>query len=353
MKNDDIACDCMAGAGGLSEGFEQAGLNVAVANEINKHAAMTYKFNHPNTRMIEKDIRKIRTSEIIDITGNNIFLVAGGPPCQGVSFAGKRVINDPRNSLFKEFVKMVGKLEPKFFIMENVVGLLSIDNGNLIKSIESSFDNLGFFVSKRVFNAVDFGVPQSRKRLFIFGSRKSKHDINSFQIMKSNPVSTFTAISDLDFLKAGESAQRYMKEPRNSYQVEMRKNSRMLHNHDAPKHKKNTLERFSAMEQGQSVSTLPSRLRIKKMVMFRIKANEPARTVTTLPDDYIHYRQDRILTVREIARLQSFGDTYVFLGPKSTGGLRRREECPQYTQVGNAVPPLMAKGIGEWLKTLN
>jgi DNA (cytosine-5)-methyltransferase 1 len=353
MAKEYLACDFFAGCGGLSEGLEQAGLKVAVANEINKHASMTYKINHPNTKMIEKDIRKVKAREVIDITGPDIFLVAGGPPCQGVSIAGRKDINDPRNLLFKEFIKMVGKLEPRFFLMENVTGLLIINKGNFIREIEKHFEDIGYFVSKRTFNSIDFNVPQSRRRIFIIGSRKGKYDINSMIIKKTRVVTASDAIGDLDFLKAGKSSQKYLKPPSTDYQVMMRSGSMILHNHEAPRHNMLTMKRFSMLRQGESINSLPSHLRIKKKVMYRLNASEPARTVTTLPDDCIHYNQNRILTVRETARLQSFKDSYVFFGPKSTGGLRRKVDCPQYSQVGNSVPPLLAREIGKWLLSLN
>lgn len=352
MPRELVACDFFAGAGGLSDGLRQAGIRVAVANEINKCAAMTYRYNHPNTKMIEKSIKEVKAREVFDAVGTKIFLVAGGPPCQGVSLAGRRDINDPRNLMFKEFIRMVGRLEPRFFLMENVVGLLSMNNGKLIGSIEKSFDDAGYYVSKRILNAADFGVPQNRRRIVVFGCKKGKHDINSMLISKTRPLAMQYAIGDLDFLKAGESSTRYLKPPSTNYQVSMRGRMKILHNHEAPHHNRQTIKRFSALRQGQTVRDLPPSLRIRKIVMCRLKASLPARTVTTLPDDYIHYRRDRILTVREMARLQSFSDSYVFLGPKSTGGLRRKKDCPQYTQVGNAVPPLMAKTIGKWIRMI-
>ena len=352
MEKEYIACDFFSGAGGLSEGLKDAGIKVAVANEINKHAAMTYNFNHPNTFLFQKDIREIKSREVIDITGNDIFLVAGGPPCQGVSLAGRRDINDSRNSLFREFAMVVGKLEPRFFLMENVVGLLSMNKGRLIESIEKLFNEIGYNVSKRVFNSVDFGVPQNRRRLFLFGSRKDKDDINSMHAKKTEIITTWDAISDLDFLKSGEFTQNYMKPPLTNYQKEMRKNSKVLYNHKAPKHNKSTMRRFSMLREGQSIKDLPQHIRIKKRVMYKLRKSEPSRTITTLPDDYVHYNQNRILTVREMSRLQSFKDSYVFFGPKSTGGLKRKIDCPQYTQVGNAVPPFMGKGISEWILSI-
>jgi DNA (cytosine-5)-methyltransferase 1 len=349
---DPVAVDLFAGAGGLSEGLGQGGFKVSVANEINKHAAATYRYNHPNTAMVEKDIRELKAVEITDIAGDEIFLVAGGPPCQGVSFAGRRRADDPRNLLFAEFVRMVGNLEPNFFIMENVVGLLSFGNGTILQKIETSFADMGYFVSKRILNSADFGVPQIRKRVFIFGSKKRKHDINSMPVNKGDPLNVEDAIGDLDFLKAGEFTTKYLKPAQTDYQTEMRKNSIILYNHEAPTHKTKTLNRFSAMKQGQCAKDLPRGLKTRKLVMFRLISSEPSRTIATLPDDYVHYRQNRTITVREMARLQSFRDSYAFLGPRSTGGSKRRTDCPQCSQVGNSVPPFVARAIAEWVRNL-
>jgi DNA (cytosine-5)-methyltransferase 1 len=347
-----VACDFFAGAGGLSEGLHQAGIAVRFANELNKDAALTYNQNHRGTFVAQKNIKNVRSSEVFDVSGSNIFLVAGGPPCQGVSLAGRRDLGDPRNLLFREFVKMVGKLSPKFVMMENVVGLLSMDGGRLIGEIERSLEDLGYRVSKRILNASDFGVPQNRKRVVIFCGNKRKHDINLMPISRTQKITVWDAISDLDFLASGEASTIYLKEPATDYQVWLRGNTKILCNHEASKHGKRALARFSKLKQGQSIKDLPQNLRMKKMVMYRLRPNEPARTITTLPDDLVHYKQDRILTVRETARLQSFPDSYVFFGPRTTGGMRRKSETPQYTQIGNAIPPLMAKSLGIWLKGL-
>jgi DNA (cytosine-5)-methyltransferase 1 len=129
----------------------------------------------------------------------------------------------------------------------------------------------------------------------------------------------------------------------------MRNGSKILFNHEAPRHNKKVVRRFSMLRPGQAIHDIPENIKTRKLVLYRLDKDERARTVTTLPDDYIHYSKNRILTVRELARLQGIRDSYIFLGPKSTGGKQRKASCCQYTQVGNAVPPLMAKAIGEWL----
>ena len=281
MPNGNVACDLFAGAGGLSEGLRWAGFDIRVANEINNHAALTYRLNHPDTVMIERDIRKVNAKEITDVSGTDILLVAGGVPCQGVSTAGRRGLDDPRNKLFMEFVKMVRKLDPGFFLLENVVGLLSMDGGRLVEKIEKHLASSGYFCSRRVFDATSFGVPQRRRRVFIFGCKDGKHDINDMETKSIVSVSVSDAIGDLDFLKAGESSKEYVKQPTTGYQKRMRNGQDVLHNHEAPRHSASTMKRFSMMRPGASIKDIPQKLRIRKRDMFRLKRSEPARTVTT------------------------------------------------------------------------
>jgi len=353
MKSAPIAIDLFAGCGGITEGLKQAGFSVVVANEIQHHAAMTYAFNHPETKVLEKDIRNVEIAEIMDIAGSFPFLVAGGPPCQGFSMAGRRNPRDPRNELPAQFVKMIQGLEPKFFLMENVPGMLSMDKGRIMEGLQKSFEEAGYFVTKRIFNAADFGIPQLRKRVFIFGCKRGNHDINSMKYAKMKTPNIEEAIGDLDFLGPGEKSARYLCQPKTPYQTKMRNGTNQLFNHDAPKHSATVVTRFSKLKPGQTQKDLKASFRTKKMVLYRFRREDIARTITTLPEDFVHYSQPRILTVREFARLQSFQDSYIFFGPKATGGLGRKKDCPQYSQVANAVPPLLMREVGKWITSLN
>lgn len=348
MKN-IIAMDLFAGAGGLSEGLEQAGFNVAVANETNEWAAMTYAKNHPETILVRKDLRKVRSTELVRLIGKKPLLITGGPPCQGFSMAGRRRIGDPRSHLFFEFLKKIKEIRPKFILAENVIGLLTFAQGSVIKRIEKELQEMDYHVSKRILNASDFGVPQSRKRLFIFGSLGKKLDINDMKIRKIKKVSVKDAIDDLSFLGMGESSVIYKKNIISPYQKRMRGGRKKLYNHQSSNHRNLIMKRFSKLKAGKGMCELSHRLKTKKRNLMRLKSNTPAPTITTIPDDYVHYDLDRTLTVRECARIQSFCDNYVFLGGRTTGGIRRLVQCPQYTQVGNAVPPFMAKWIGRWI----
>jgi DNA (cytosine-5)-methyltransferase 1 len=311
--------------------------------------------------MIEGDIVEIGDSKIIPAIkeekekNGEIDLIAAGPPCQGFSLAGRRDINDKRNSLFKELVKIVHEIKPRFFLMENVKGILSMDGGRVITAIETAFQGKGEYAVKHyVLNAVWFGVPQYRERVFILGRKDGIIPLPPVDV--DNPPTEVTtvgeAISDLDFLEAGQESTTYLKPPESQYQVEMRKNCSLhdLRNHEAPRHTKIVIDRFSQFKEGQTMKDIPEKWQTKKRNVFRFDRNRPSWTLTTLPDDYIHYSRNRIPTVREFARIQSFPDHYVFNGKKSTGGLKRRVDVPQYSQVGNAVPPLLAKGVGLCIK---
>jgi DNA (cytosine-5)-methyltransferase 1 len=351
METELKAVDLFAGAGGLSEGLKEAGFHVVLANEKQKDAVLTYKMNHPETKIIEGDILEVGESEIIPSIKGEIDLIAGGPPCQGFSLAGRRNLNDKRNVLFKELLKIVSEVRPKVFLMENVKGLLSMDDGKIIKSIENSFRCEGYNVKTFVLNAAWFGVPQYRERVFIIGG-KDGITPSELQIPYSKEVSVGEAISDLDFLGNGESSEVYKKAPESFYQIAMRKNvsKSSLKNHEATKHDKKVVERFSQFKENQTMREIPREWQTKKLMVYRFDRKKPSRTLTTLPEDFIHYSRNRIPTVREFARIQSFPDHYIFYGPKSTGGLRRRKDVPQYSQVGNAVPPLLAKAVGLYIK---
>ena len=397
-----IVLDVFSGAGGMSEGFIQAGFDVAFACDINKMAELTYMNRHEQLGFkskfacinIEKFAEKKFLKEFLE--GNKIDVVCGGPPCQGFSLAGKRDKCDPRNILFRSYIKVIKNVKPKYFVMENVEGILSmkfdefvgvsgtIYNNNTVPEIlTKEFYKIGYHVEWRVLQANDYGVPQSRKRVFFLGHKIKKTKDGGYKSLITPPVfpvrsvdkniSANEAIDDLSFLEHSHSSSSYNTLVNISeYQKESIKgrtprvhgetiNSKTIFNHQASRHSKLVVERFNQICQGESLVAVRERLgqevwgkiQTKKLRCQRIKSNEPSPTVLTLPDDLVHYSKNRIMTVREFARLQSFDDSFQFLGKRTTGGDKRKIELPQYSQVGNAVPPLMAKAVAmEILKAI-
>jgi len=352
-----------AGAGGLSEGLLAAGINVAVAVESHPHPALTHAFNHPDTTVLCGDIREISARRIRDQlerkTGQrNPDIVVGGPPCQGFSVAGKRKRTDPRNKLLEQFARLVEQLSPKVFVFENVPGLFKLYGGRALHKLMDQLWKKGYVfhgldnnseyypTDYPVFDASKFGVPQKRKRLVLIGFKEGLADNLTVDWRRGRPVSVDSAIGDLDFLTGGLESHTYGKIPTTNYQRDRRSNCSHLFNHLATKHHQNTVKVFRHFMPGDTVNCLPADLRTKKQRVLRLKPECASPAVLALPDDYIHPSLNRILTVRELARLQSFDDDYVFFGKRTTSDKNRRVDVPQYTQVGNAVPPLLARSLG-------
>ena len=361
--------DLFCGAGGFSEGFKKAGFDILFGFDKCAQAIDTFGYNITKNCQFG-DIRGYTPEDILDIAGlkrNEIDVVIGGPPCQGFSVAGMMKIDDERNFLYKNFIDFIGYTKPKLFVMENVPAILSHDKGAILQDIEKQFKKIGYIPTKQKLNSVTYGVPQSRERLFIAGSKhgdhcfppiqthdlpKNKKNGNS-EIITTNYTTVADAISDLLLGNSrGQAEMDYTLDPQSQYQEDRRKESKKLYNHEGSKHTKTVIERFSMFKEGDKISDLPAEYKTNKLVVKRLDRNLPSPTVMTLPDDMIHYCEPRILTVREMARLQSFDDTFRFIGKRTTGGHLRKKECPQYTLVGNAVPPLLAKAIAtELLKS--
>lgn len=346
------AIDLFSGCGGMSLGLEKAGFDVLYANDINADALKTYKHNFPKVIVEQGDISKIDPLHVTKLLkGKKIHLIAAGTPCQGFSTSGRRNPNDPRNKLFNQLLKFVKTFKPRIFVMENVSGLLSMDGGNTFEKIKNHFESAGYHVKHRVISASDFGVPQNRNRVFIVGTRKNISGKKLFPRATQRTVVTVKdAISDLAFLVINEKAGKYKTPPQSKYQKLMRMNSIVLHNHESSNHSYKIQKRFSAIPPGKDGRNVLKNSGTNKRDYYRLHPKRPSRTVTTLPEDLIHYYKNRIPTVRELARLQSFPDSFVFFGPRTTGGRSRKYDCPQYTQVGNAVPPLMACAVFKRLK---
>ncbi len=361
--------DLFSGCGGMSLGFEMAGLPSIVANEIDEWAGDTFEKNHPNTRLYRGDIRDIKDWDSLipsEIQGN-IDGVIGGPPCQGFSLSGNRDAHDPRNSLFMDFLRCVKHFQPKFFVMENVPGLLSMktaDRSSVIEIILSEFSKAGYKTSYSILNAAWFGAPQLRERVFIIGV-DAKYPFNESlifpqpQVQPDDYVTVNMAVSDLPQIKSGEGSelQEYASAPQNDYQVWARQNSIGVFNHVAMRHTDRLIERFKVIKAGQSVADVSEEHsalkrgnpKIKSGKVFgqnnmRVFPNLPSPTVAaSFQSNFIHPYLNRNFTAREGARLQSFPDNYIFMGKRTT--MSWEKSLSQYQQIGNAVPPLLAKAI--------
>ena len=239
--------DLFAGVGGLSLGFEMCGFETVIANEYDASIAEAYIKNRKNSKMIVEDIQNLPIEETFGKYRGKVDLIVGGPPCQGFSQKGKRKsMNDPRNFLFRYYVDVVATVKPKYFVMENVPGLLTTEGGLFKKEIMTLFGDLGYAVNADVLCAADYGVPQNRRRTFIIGKLDSNIPVEMPR-KHDKKTTIWEAISDLAYLESGEGAeeQAYLKEPQSEYQKLMRQNSDMLYSHVATNHSKIALERLA------------------------------------------------------------------------------------------------------------
>lgn len=405
--------DLFAGCGGLSLGLSLAGLRGVFAVERDKMAFSTLSANLLEGRDIpapqfawpswlEKkawsidDILEQHPSELSQLKGK-VHVLTGGPPCQGFSFAGKRLESDPRNKLFEKYVEMVEAILPAALVLENVPGMkvahttkswkalgIQVKPQSYYDKLVESLTKVGYQVLGRIMDSSLFGVPQKRPRLIVIGIRK---DLaihlqggvgRAFELLENarvgqldelglpENVSSWDAISDLELGHAGtrpctDPSSRTgffdiaYAGPRTPYQRLMHagKGTTSLDSARLAKHKPEVRARFEKIINDPdctkgSLMNLAQREKygLKKHRICLMRASSPAPTITTLPDDVLHYNEPRILTVRESARLQSFPDWFQFRGKFTTGGSNRTKECPRYTQVGNAVPPYLARAIG-------
>lgn len=397
--------DVFSGCGGLSLGLGNAGWEGVFAVEKDPMAFSTFKHNMVNegsryahfdwpewlpqeASTIQKILNKY-PEQLADLNGK-VDLIAGGPPCQGFSLAGMRNPNDPRNKLSQQYIKMVEIIQPKYLLLENVRGFnAAFRNGSgkakktsYAEIVQECLENLGYDVYKDYVHCDEYGVPQRRTRFIMIGVRRdlSLSGLDPFielqkvraSFIKSKglgnkKVTVKEAISDLETLRTGARLIRHSGPEKNGfkkldytapkkltrYQSLMRKGL----NGEAPtsmrlaRHRQSTIEKFelirSVCRPGLVLNHNEKEIvGTSKQAICVLNANQPSKTLTTLPDDILHYKEPRILTVRESARIQSFPDDFVFKGNYTTGGKGRTKECPRYTQVGNAVPPLVGEVLG-------
>ena len=318
--------DLFAGAGGMSLGFDNAEFENILAVEYDKCFAETYSFNFPKHNLKVTDIKNINNDEIKKIIGNKkVDVIIGGPPCQGFSIAGKigrNFIDDERNQLFKEFVRFVEVVKPRIFVMENVAALKTHNKGKTIEEIIEEFKKIGYIVKCDVLNAVDYGVPQQRRRIFVIGTLGKENKFN-FPRKSTKQITIKEALKGLPKLKSGETSD--------------------IPNHNAMNHSKQMLEKMSYVKDGGDRNDIPEDIRpksgdIRKYIKYN--SNEPSICITGDMRKVFHFNQNRALTGRELARIQTFPDDFIFKG--NAGKVQQ--------QIGNAVPPKLALQIANSVK---
>jgi DNA (cytosine-5)-methyltransferase 1 len=329
----------------------------------------SYKFNHPDTLILNEDITKIDCKKMDDtyIRGNQVEGIIGGPPCIGFSTVGNRRPDDPRNMLVFFFIKWVEYFSPTFFVMENVKGILTMGKGQVVEKIKKMYNDIGYKCKMQVLLSAEYGVPQLRERVFFIGTKDNTvqnlkiEKTHQEKVKQDNPhkveiLPPFLKVKDafsdiLDIIPLNKTNRKnlvmdYNEPPKTKYQEYLRKNSDKLYDHVAPNHSDKVIERIAHIDQGKNHSSLPKKYQLKggyPNIYGRLDLNKPADTITgncgcvSAPGRFIHPLQNRAISVREAARLQSFPDDYRFFG-----SMRDR-----YRQIGNAVPPLLAHAIAK------
>lgn len=406
--------DLFAGCGGLSLGLSLAGLEGRFAIERDPMAFETFSANFLGDRKVPitkfswpswleqkawaiDDLLSKHKEQLAQLEGQ-VEIMAGGPPCQGFSFAGRRNESDPRNMLFKKYVQVVDAIKPSAIVLENVPGMKVAHTSkedylfqvappeSYYEKLKKSLERIGYEVHGEIVDASRFGVPQKRARLIVIGLKKAlAQDLEggikrAFEILEEARVRQLAdlnlppviparaAISDLEMTRRSTKPCTDPRSPAGFVEVAYGEAEtpfqQLMHKHcradrmdsmRLARHRDEVRERFAKIleecPQGVRMNEANrEQYGLKKHRIYPMKASEPAPTITTLPDDILHYSEPRILTVRESARLQSFPDWFQFRGKFTTGGERRTKECPRYTQVGNAVPPYLARAIGLAIK---
>lgn len=341
-----IGIDLFCGAGGMSLGAERAGVEVLSAVDLNRYAAATYKLNHPNVDVKTCDIREL-SGKSFQISALRPTVIFGGPPCQGFSTSNQRTRSreNPANWLFSEYMRLVKAIKPDWVIFENVKGILETDGGYFFKTVVRRLTLAGYTVSHFVLNAADFGVPQKRWRLFVIGSRHGQR-VAKPEPTTSNYLSVKDAIWDLPILRNGASMDRrpYRTVAVSTYAEELRCGLTECSSHLVTRNNPSILERYTHIPGGGNWANIPRKLmsnyvdpnRCHTGIYKRLSLDEPSVVIGNFRKNMlIHPTQKRGLSVREAARIQSFPDSFEFSG--SIGF--------QQQQVGNAVPPLLAKAV--------
>ena len=355
------AIDLFCGAGGLSEGFRQAGVHVLAGQDIDAVFGATFSQTHREAQFVHGPIQAVSASDLLSAANcepGQIDVLIGGPPCQGYSvYNHQRGVDDPRAGLFNEYLRLVEAIQPRWLVMENVTGITSIAGGGIVREIQAGMRQLGYRVDMKLLKAEEYGVPQERRRMFFVATREEPCPI-LFPTPTHGPelepfVTVWDAISDLPALENGQAPEPlpYAATPQNAYQAVLRGDCERVSNHAAPRLSKVNLERMQHIPPGGSwrdipFDLLPAGMKKAKRSDHTKRYGRPAKTdlactVLTKCDvhwgAYIHPTRDRSFSVREAARLQSFPDFFEFAGSRTE----------QYVQVGNAVPPLLGRAVAE------
>lgn len=345
MKKNKYLVDLFSGCGGLSYGFEMAGFESIIGVDIDAPALKTFAHNHPHAKPMQLDLAEPESIEkiIAEINGRSVEIIVAGPPCQGFSLTGTRNENDKRNKLFYSVFKLAERIKPKYIVIENVPGIVNLYQGRARQAILNEFKRLGYSSSEKLLYAPDYGIPQIRKRMFFVGVLGST--VFQFPEPTHNEddyVTCEEAIGDLPSLKndMGSEEVDYPIEPKSNYQKLMRHESKRLYNHVGTKHTDLVVSVIRQVPEGGNHRDLPPGVgdsRKFNEAWTRYHSQRPSKTIDTGHRNHFHYKWDRVPTARENARLQSFPDKFIFVGPKTH----------QYKQIGNAVPPLLGYVLGK------
>lgn len=355
MSKKFTCVDLFSGAGGLSRGFYDAGYDVVLGVDFDEAALKTFKENHGSAEAMKLDLfNHDNIDVIVDFLDKQkivLDVLVGGPPCQGFSIAGPRDMNDKRNSLYLAMVKLAERLKPQAVVLENVPGMLQTNGGIGAKRIIQDFKVIGYNMVPKLLYAPDYGIPQIRKRVFFVGLRDGEREFEFPEpiVDKEHYVTCEEAIGDLASLQTkdgeiiyGDNIQEYAIEAITEYQKIMRKNSSKVYNHIGSIPIEKTKKMISLVPEGKNYRALPEEYKgLYKYheALTRYHSKKPSLTINTGHRSHFHYKWNRIPTVRESARLQSFPDDFIFYGNKSQ----------QYRQVGNAVPPMLGQVVAEAL----
>ncbi len=342
VDNKYIGIDIFSGAGGLSLGAMNAGINIPIAIEKDPNAAKTFKTNHPDAKVITQDISEVKSNSL---SISNPFIIFGGPPCQGFSLSNSKTRSEKNenNKLYKEFIRFIQELKPKWFLFENVEGIVSFNKGETVKQIKKNFEDLGYTVNYDVLTASNYGVPQDRSRFILVGNLEGI----CFEFPKklNGKISVMEAIGDLPVLSNGQLEEDlpYKGFP-SGYAKKLRNGSKNARQNYVSRNNELVLERYKHIRPGQNWRAIPDHLmqnyknknNCHSGIYKRLNPKIPSVVISNYRKNMlIHPEEDRGLSVREAARIQSFPDDFIF-----EGSLMHIQQ-----QIGNAVPPLLAEAI--------